>query len=250
MPFYPYAVLQNYGLGNKYHNAFRSIHAASTMPKYSNFRKDYNYLMSKKFNVGGGPVASNALAIRSLQRKVAGLKPEIQYFTHTDNYSGLAGDTLHVHNWSPTTDLAGAADRDERILGDSWKNKYMEIRAQFGGTTGFPGPLRLVVYKPHKAATTLSFTDFNNVMDPSNCTVLHDEIIKPYTVLNNNSSTGQNQNIMVFTRKINLKNLKSTFIGTTPEVGNVRCVILQLGLGSATPTTGGSVTTKLAYANK
>ena len=249
MPFYPYAVLQNYGIGNKYHNAFRSIHAASTMPKYSNFRKDYARLASYRKPVPGS-TSGNALAIRSLQRKVAGLKPEVQYFTHTDSYSGLAGDTFHVHNWSPTSDLASATDRDERILGDSWKNKYMEIRAQFGGTTGFPGPFRLVVYKPHKAGTTLSFTDFNNVMDPSNCTVLHDEIIKPYAVLNNNSSTGKNQNIMVFARKINLKNLKSTFIGSTPEAGNVRCVLLMWGMGTATPTIGGSITTKLAYANK
>lgn len=250
MPFYPYAVLQNYGFGNKYHNLFRSIHAASTMPKYSNFRKDYNRLALYRRPIPGGVSGANALAIRSLERKVAGLKPETQYHFISDNFSALAGDTLHVLNWSPTEDLAAAADRDERILGDSWKNKFMEIRAQFGGILGFPGPLRLIVYKPHKAGTTLTFSNFNNMMDPSQSTVLHDEIIKPYAVHDNSTTTGGSQALQVWARKINLSNTKSTFIGTTAEAGNIRCVILLNGMGSATPTLGGSVTTKLAYSNK
>lgn len=249
MSFYPYAVLQNYGIGNKYHNAFRSIHLASTMPKYSNFRKDYARLASYRKPVPGS-TSGNALAIRSLQRKVAGLKPENQQHVITNNFSSLARNNLEVLNVSPTTDLAGAADRDERILGDSWKNKYLEIRASGGGQEGVPGPVRLVVYKPHKAGTTLAWSSFNAMIDPSNCTVLHDEIIKPYAVFNAANSLSVPQAIMSFHRKINLNNMKSTFIGTTPEEGQVRVVLLINGLDSTATTYGTSIVTKLVYANK
>lgn len=250
MPFYPYAVLQNYGIGNKYHNALRSIHAVSTMPKYSNFRKDYARMASYRKPVPGS-ISGNTLAIRSLQRKVAGLKPENQEFVFTSNWSSLARDTLEVLEISPMFNLAASVDRDQRILGDSWKNKYLEIRCTGGGEEGVPGPVRLVVYKPYKATATLTFSTFNAMMDPSNCTVLHDEIIKPYAVLNNSATSALPQAVMTFNRKINLHNLKSTFIGNIAEEGQVRVVLLINGLaGTPTPSYGTTIVTKLVYANK
>lgn len=252
MPFYPLAVLQNYGIGNKYHNAFRSIHFASQMPKYSNFRKDYARMASYRKPVPGGTGTANALAIRSLERKVAGLKPETQYLILTTSFSGLSRDSFEVCQWSPTVDLAGAADRSDRVLGDSWKNKFIEVRCgAIAGDEGLPGPVRFVVYKPHKAATTITPTSFISHFDPSQCTVLHDEIIKPYAVMNENSSTGVTQAINSWVRKINLNNMKSTYIGTTAEEGAVRCCIMISGLeATATPSYGFAVSTKHAYSNK
>lgn len=250
MPFYPFAVLQNYGFGNKYHNAFRIIHAASTMPKYSNFRKDYARLASYVKPIPGS-TSGNALAIRSLQRQLNKQKPEVQqWVSFTTN--NIPQTTFAQWNLSPTDTLAAATDRDERVLGDSWINKSLEMRFSLGtNLAGFPGVVRVIVYVPKKAGTAITFTNMLDITDPNQMTVLYDQMIKPHIQGGNNQTTTGSFDCGVYhwVKKISLGNRKSTYIGTTAERNSVRIAVLTQGYFS-----GGSLTAsmryKLNYCNK
>lgn len=250
MPFYPYAVLQNYGFGNKYHNAIRTIHAASTMPKYSNFRKDYARMASYRKPVPGSTV-SNALAIRHLQRQVNRQKPETQHYFVNQTLS-IPHTTFKQSNVNPCEALANAADRDERILGDSWLNKTLELRiGSADAESGFPGRVRLIVYLPKKAATTINVTSMTDCLDPSQMTVLHDEYVKPYHPGNTDAASSVTYcPPWLFVRRINLGNRISTFIGTTPEKNNIRIAVLTEGNSTATFNATWNMGYKLTYTNK
>lgn len=235
MPFYPYAVLQNYGLGNRYHNAIRTFHAASTMPKYSNFRNDYARMASYRKPVPGS-TSGNALAIRHLQRQVNRQKPETQYYFRESTLS-IPHSSLKQSNINPCEALATESNRGDLILGDSWVNKSLELRVQSADSeSGFPGRVRLVVYVPKKANTTISITSMTDCLDPNQMTVLHDEYVKPYHQGNTNPDATSGVTYCppwMFVRRINLKNRISTFIGNTPEKNNIRIALLTEGNGSA-----------------
>lgn len=250
MPFYPYAVLQNYGFGNKYHNAVRTIHAASTMPKYSNFRKDYARMASYVKPVPGS-TSGNALAIRSLQRQLNKQKPELQHWFNTVPFN-VSPTALTTNNFGPCDTLAAASDRDQRVLGDSWVNKSLEIRVNSQDTEfGFPGKVRLIVYIPKKAGTSISFGSINSCLDTNQMTVLHDELVKPYHQGNTDGqSTGTYCPVWMFSRRVSLGNRISTFIGTTPEKNNVRIALLTDGNSTSGIPLAWTMNYKLTYTNK
>ena len=62
------------------HNVFRAAHLYSTMPKYweSNTQQ---YARLSKYRKPTGTTRGNAAAIRTLQRKVNGMTPELQQYT-------------------------------------------------------------------------------------------------------------------------------------------------------------------------
>ncbi len=242
MPFYPYAVLQNYGFGNKYHNAFRTIHAASTMPKYSNFRKDYSRLSSYRKPIPGS-TSGNTLAIRDLQRKVAGMKPEVQHFVANYNMS-FSGGAFNIERIDITKNLASAADRDLRLTGDSWKNKYLKFRLQMADDS-CDGILRVLIIKPKKAGTTFTFAE-NAIPDPNQMTVLYDRTITTAQQVGANYYAGGSGRVMI--GHVSLKNLKSTFISTVAELGDVQMYVMyrnKIPTGSDT----WALSTQLAYTN-
>lgn len=201
---------------------------------------------------GATSTYTNALAIRYLQRQVNRQKPEVQYFFSSDSESGVTQNAFHQFNYNPLETLANAANRGDLVLGDTWINKYLEIRCQIGGRLGFCGPVRLIVYRPLKANTTVTMGGFTNGTDPNQMSILHDEIIKPYAIFNDDSVSGSSQMVQNWVRRINLRNMKSTFtLGGTAEKNNVRVALLLDGEKSvSTPTIGLDIKFKHAFTNK
>lgn len=248
MNFYPNSVIHNYGIRNR---NFRLLHATASMPLYPNFRRDYARMARYRKPLAPSS-SSNALAIRALQRQVNRQKPEVQYFFSSDSESGVTQNAFHQFNYNPLETLASATNRGDLVLGDTWINKYLEIRCQIGGRLGFCGPVRLIVYRPLKAGTTVTLGGFTNGTDPNQMSILHDEVIKPYAVFNDDSVSGSSQMIQNWVRRINLKNMKSTFtLSGAAEKNNVRVALLLDGQKSVTtPTVGLDIKFKHAFTNK
>lgn len=206
------------------HNAFRAAHLYSTMPKYwESYRQQYSRL--SKYRKPTGTASGNALAIRHLQRQINKQKPELQH-TVVNNVTTIPEDVFNLWNISPSQNLADTVDRNERILGDSWVNKSLELRFQTASNRGFYGDLRVVVYIPKKADTTWVSGDFTSYVDPNFATVLHDEVIKPSWTADQSSDNGPHY---TFFRKIWLGNRVSTYIGSTPEKTAVKVAVLSTG---------------------
>lgn len=218
------------------HNAFRSFHLYSTMPKYwESYRQQYNRLRRYVPKPTGSPI-SNSLAIRNLQRQINKQKPELQHDvvlnTTSFNASELAGFSLW--NITPSENLAADPDRGEKILGDSWVNKSLELRFSTDIVLGFQGDIRLVIYIPKKAGTAWVPSSMTDFVDPNFATVLHDEIMRPtWTPDDHNTENGPHYTFM---RKVGLGNRISTFIGTTPEKNNIRVAFLNHGRASTSTT--------------
>lgn len=207
MSYYPFAVLQNYGI-SKPNLTFKTAHATYTMPKYwESYRQQYNRLSKYKRPLGNS--SSNAAAIRSLQRKVSGLTPELQqYVKNTDFTFATAFGTQRV---DLTGLLAASNDRDVRITGDSWKNKFLKLRWVNKSSVTQNGILRILVIKPKKAGTTFTFNE-GYIPDPNKMTVFYDQT---FSIDNENlRRCGQ--------ATIPLKNVKSTYVGSTPEAGDIQ----------------------------
>lgn len=194
------------------HNFFRAAHLSYTMPKYwESSNQQYNRL-SKYRTSTGNSVRGNGAAIRQLQRKVAALKPEAQQLSLANNTSYVTG-TYQQNRIDVSAFLAATADRDQRITGDSWKNQFLKFRIQ-GIEAGMQGIMRVVILRPKKAGVTYSIAE-GAMLDPNQVTVFYDQTTNFFA---------PDRTVMI--GKANLKNLKSTFIGTTPETGDIQMYLL------------------------
>lgn len=163
----------------------------------------------KKFKpLGAGPASTyrNTAAIRTLQRKVNQLKPETQRFGNSDLWI-VSANSFVQNRYDISADLAGTADRDLRISGDSWRNKKLTIRVSNYDTTECDEQLRMLVVVPKKAGTTFTLAE-NSIPDKDQMRVLYDR-----TVSLNRTGDGRRELIA----NIPLRDMKTTFIGTTPE---------------------------------
>lgn len=213
MPFYPYAVLQNYGI-SKSNFAFKTAHATYTMPKYwESYRQQYNRL--SKYRKPTGTPSGNAAALRSLQRKVAGMEPELQQYKIIRPSAIFAAGAYNQVRYDITDELAALADRPERVTGDSWKNKFLKFRFHINTNAPEGGWIRFIVIKPKKAGTTFSIAE-GDILDPNQMTVFYD---KTFTY---DRDYGQRSSSDI---KVNLRNLKSTYIGSTPESGDIQMYV-------------------------
>jgi len=190
------------------------------MPKYwESYGQQYNRLSKYRKPTPGNSVSGNGAAIRQLQRKVAQLKPEPQQFSLADSRSYVTGAYNQVRI-DVSAQLAAATDRDQRITGDSWKNQFLKFRIQ-GHEPGMEGTLRVIILKPKKAGTTYTITE-NTLLDPNQVTVYYDQTMNVFSPDNR-----------LMMGKANLKNLKSTYIGTTPELGDIQMYILYRNTNSS-----------------
>lgn len=232
-------------------------HIIQNRERYHNYyqlgKRTMPYLrgtVAKYIKPRGATKYATDLALRSLQRQINKQKPEIQHWTSATTFT-VPPNTFSTANFSPCETLANAVDRDERVLGDSWINKALEIRIRGDDTIyGFPGVMRLIVYVPKKAGTTITWANFGEIIDTNRCTVLHDEIVKPLMATTQGSTATTHSGIYNFVRKLRLGNRKSTFIGTTPEMNNVRVAVLTDGLSTLTSVQTFSINYKLTYCNK
>ena len=109
--------------------------------------------VAKYIKPRGATKYATDLAIRSLQRQVNRQKPEIQHWFSNTTFT-VHPTNFGLSNFSPCETLAAAVDRDERVLGDSWINKSLEIRINGNDTEqGYPGKVRLIVYIPKKSGS-------------------------------------------------------------------------------------------------
>lgn len=167
------------------------------------------------------PARSTAtgLAIRSLQRKVAGMKPELQLKAANQGVTPVAGHSQHEFKF--TDQLAADASRGEKVLGDTWVNKYLSWRIRSDGTTASVNGavFRVVVYRPLKAGASIAFPSTTTIIDPS--------LIKVYDDMTFTMGSGGDKAAQR-SRKVKLYDTQSTYIGTSPEKGDIRlCIIVQ-----------------------
>lgn len=236
MPFYPYAVLQNYGI-SKSNFAFKTAHATYTMPKYwESYRQQYNRL--SKYRKPTGTPSGNAAALRSLQRKVAGMEPEVQQYKLIRPTSTIAAGTYAQFRFDITDELAVLADRAERITGDSWKNKFLRFRFHINTNLCEGGWYRFIVLRPKKAGTTFTIAE-GDILDPNQMTVFFD---RTWTF---DKEYGARAHSDI---KVNLRNLKSTYLAGTPELGDIQMYLVGRNQDTvnAMPI---SVTTELNYSD-
>jgi len=206
------------------------------MPKYwESHNQQYNRL--SKYRKPTGTAAGNAAAIRSLQRKVAGLKPELQTYQFSNNIT-FNGSAYTQNAFYPSEDLAGTTDRDLRITGDSWTNKVLKLRLRFTNALVPNGIFRVLVVVPKKAGTTFTFTE-NSIPDPDKMAVLRDAT---YSCVPGANLQRQ------FNMTIPLRNMKSTFVGTTPEKGSVQVYLIMRNFDAAFEPM--QYTYQLTYADK
>jgi len=189
------------------------------MPKYwESYKQQYNRLSKYRKPTPGNSVSGNGAAIRQLQRKVAQLKPESQQFTLADNRSYTSGVYNQVRI-DVSSLLAAVSDRDQRITGDSWKNQFLKFRIQ-GIEAGMSGIMRVIILKPKKAGVTYTIAE-GTMLDPNQVTVFYDQTM----------NFADDSRVMI--GKANLKNLKTTYIGTTPELGDVQMYLLYRNLNTS-----------------
>lgn len=154
-------------------------------------------------------------AVRALQRKVAGMEPELQQYKLIRPTAGFAAGAYNQVRYDITDELANVADRAERITGDSWKNKFLKFRFHINTNLNEGGWIRFIVLRPKKAGTTFNIAE-GDILDPNQITVFYD---KTFTF---DKDYGQRSSSDI---KVNLRNLKSTYLGGTPEMGDIQMYV-------------------------
>lgn len=198
------------------HNVFRAAHLSYTMPKYWESNTQQFARLSKYRKPTGTP-SGNGLAIRTLQRKIAGMKPEIQLKAGSQGITPVAGYSQHQFKFCDQ--LATDAARGDKVLGDSWINKYLSwhIRADGTGASTNGAVIRVLVYRPLKAGASISFTTTSAIVDPS--------LIKVYDDVTFTMGSGGDKAVQR-NRKVKLYDTQSTYVGTSPEKADIRLVVL------------------------
>lgn len=219
------------------HNVFRAAHLSYTMPKYwESYKQQYNRL--SKYRKPTGTASGNALAIRHLQRQLNSQKPEIQQYQHSTTHS-LTANAYVQRLTRVSYDLAGVADRSDRILGDTWVNKSLKIRLRCQDLANPYGLLRVMVVMPRKAGTTFSFPE-NTIPESNALTMLLD---REYTW----DPDAHTQRQLNFT--VPLRNIQSTFIGAIPEKGEIQVYVCYRNLNTTT-VMNLKQNIELSYSNK
>lgn len=159
--------------------------------------------------------AYNSARLAKLERRIAGLKPEVKRISVTNQLQTSTFNQYQQDVYPITGVLAGLTDRYDLVSGDSWINKYMELNLNTNQV--MDGFMRIIVYRPAKSGTTFTFSNINACLDPDVLTVYYDR-----TLVGNPSGKEQ----LSLRTKIPLKNLKSTYIGTTVEKGDVYMAVI------------------------
>lgn len=206
---------------NLYQHRKRNYRLAAATFAYTGSKMLRGYRKQQMVPRGAGPRAAtpayNSARLARLERKVSGLKPEVKRIAVVNQNQQSTASIFQTTNYSITGVLAGLSNRYELVSGDSWINKRLELNLTTGAVVD--GFIRVIVYRPAKAGTTFSFSNINAVLDPDIITVYYDRTMK--------GSPQGNENVMLRTN-LGLKNLKSTYIGTNIEKGDLyMCIMTQ-----------------------
>lgn len=115
-----------------------------------------------------------------LKRQVALNKKETQYLQASGTFSSAGGLVYEHDDYDISEALRTSTNFNEIILGDRWRNKYVDItmNIQHQELHGF----RFVVYHAMNPTTTmngsLGNTTMTTIFDPSAFKILHDEFVR------------------------------------------------------------------------
>lgn len=159
--------------------------------------------------------------LTELKRKVNRQRPETKHWFYTFAYTHAAGVGSRGDLNLTTQFHSDPAFRDN-VLGDKWRNMYLDLRIQ-SNSSNVVGACRVVVYKPKRPGGTWPGF-FNSHIDPNDHTVLLDQIIQPQTGTTVGTA-GESQKRIAARFRVNLRNSITSYDSQVRK-GEIRYAIV------------------------